>query len=172
MYCPQCGKEQASADVRFCSRCGFQMGVVNELMQNNGLLTPPLAPPMPPPFVPSRRKKGIKTGAILMFISAVLTPIFFAIAIGPADHPGPLIVPLTIFLAGLCRFLYARIFDDDLAPFVPAHPHVFTPPPYRQALPNAEPFRVTNPTPQRINTAEMVEPPSVTDHTTQLFDKE
>src|SRR5689334_22117728 len=30
MFCPKCGQEQASESVRFCSRCGFKLNIVEE----------------------------------------------------------------------------------------------------------------------------------------------
>ena len=38
MYCPQCGQQQVSIDLRFCSRCGFQLGGVTELLASGGEL--------------------------------------------------------------------------------------------------------------------------------------
>ena len=35
MFCPQCGHEQASNDMRFCSRCGLTLGLVTDLLGNN-----------------------------------------------------------------------------------------------------------------------------------------
>jgi hypothetical protein len=184
MYCPSCGSEQANNSVRFCYRCRFQLGGVTDLLNNQGrspyqMQQPPpvLLPPQPLPI--SQRKKGMKNGAKLMFISAVLTPIFFAFAVGVADHPGPLIVPFTVFLAGLCWMVYSAIFGEDYAipqtsklqpPFVANPPPPFTTNPPRTALPTADNYHVTMP-PQRVNTSEMVDPPSVTEHTTNLLEK-
>jgi hypothetical protein len=184
MYCPSCGSQQANNNVRFCFKCGFQLGGVTDLLNNQGL---PLhqqhqphqqLPIMPLPLSP--RKKAMKNGAKLMFLSAVLTPIFFAIAVGVADHPGPLIVPFTIFLAGVCWLVYSAIFGEDYAiPQAPKLPQQFGVNPQQQfmanpprtALPSANNYHVTMP-PQRINTSEMVDPPSVTEHTTHLLEKE
>lgn len=38
MFCPRCGQQQISSETKFCSRCGFQMGLVSELVANNGVL--------------------------------------------------------------------------------------------------------------------------------------
>ena len=38
MYCPRCGQEQVSGDLRFCSSCGMPMGLVAELIANGGSL--------------------------------------------------------------------------------------------------------------------------------------
>jgi hypothetical protein len=126
-------------------------------------------------------KKGMKNGAKLMFLSAVLTPIFFGLAVGPFDSPGPLVIPFTVFLAGLCWLVYAAIFGEDnpvpqvqnfQQPFGANLSQPFGANPQRTALPSADNFQVTGTAPQRITTSEIINPPSVTDHTTQLFDKE
>lgn len=179
MYCPQCGSQQAKNDVRFCFRCGFQLGGVTELLANQGMPTHQLQlpPVMPPPI--SQRKKGMKNGAKLMFLSAVLMPIFIGFSF-LVDSGGPMFVPFTVFLAGLCWLVYSAIFGEDnpipqvqkLPQQFAAHPpQQFSAPPPRTALPSAENYQVTMP-PQRITTSEIVNPPTVTDHTTQLFDKE
>lgn len=38
MHCPSCGQEQVSANTKFCSRCGFQLDLVAELLSNGGFL--------------------------------------------------------------------------------------------------------------------------------------
>src|SRR5690348_8255702 len=38
MHCPNCGQQQVSPDIKFCSRCGFPMGLVSELLAHGGFL--------------------------------------------------------------------------------------------------------------------------------------
>lgn len=38
MYCPRCGETQNSGNLRFCNRCGLPMGLVSEVVSNNGTL--------------------------------------------------------------------------------------------------------------------------------------
>lgn len=111
MYCPNCGDERASG-VRFCPRCGLRLDGVTELLANNGAL--PVSAPAQT-SEPSLRRKGMRQGAKLMFLSGVLLPIFFGLCFS-ADNPAPLLVPLTVFLAGLSRTLYAKLFYEDYAP--------------------------------------------------------
>ena len=35
MYCPKCGHQQVSDDMRFCSRCGISLGLVTELVSDS-----------------------------------------------------------------------------------------------------------------------------------------
>ena len=38
MHCPRCGQQQVSEETKFCSRCGFQLGIVSELLVHGGFL--------------------------------------------------------------------------------------------------------------------------------------
>ncbi len=38
MHCPRCGQQQASGETKFCSRCGFQLAIVAELLHHGGTL--------------------------------------------------------------------------------------------------------------------------------------
>ena len=165
MYCPNCGQAQVSEDIRYCSRCGLSLW---ELAR--WLIDGANAPwsPVPPVTAPSPRKKGIKRGAKLMFLSGVL--LLPAIGIAAAvDEPGPLLLPFTVFLAGLFWALYCRLFADDR----PALPTKMPAQLYRQNeyLPPAQ----GNPAPvlraREPNTAEIIKPPSVTEYTTNLLRK-
>ena len=36
MYCPQCGHQQPSNEMRFCSRCGLSLGLATDLLPTSG----------------------------------------------------------------------------------------------------------------------------------------
>lgn len=38
MHCPRCGQQQVSEDIKFCSRCGFPLGLVSEILSHGGFL--------------------------------------------------------------------------------------------------------------------------------------
>ncbi len=38
MHCPSCGQQQVSLETKFCSRCGFPLGVVSEVLAHGGFL--------------------------------------------------------------------------------------------------------------------------------------
>ena len=38
MHCPRCGQQQVSEETKFCSRCGFQLSLVGELLHHGGTL--------------------------------------------------------------------------------------------------------------------------------------
>jgi hypothetical protein len=68
MFCPKCSQEQSSENLRFCSRCGFQLNVVRELLVSNNL--PSAANTEPHSTGRFLRKKDMTIGAIAMFFMA------------------------------------------------------------------------------------------------------
>ena len=36
MFCPQCGHQQLSNEMRFCSRCGLSLGLATDLLPTSG----------------------------------------------------------------------------------------------------------------------------------------
>jgi hypothetical protein len=172
MHCPKCGQQQISEEVRFCSRCGFLLEGVTRLLAGGGLL-----PALPvEAAAPKAKHRGTRQGAKLVFWSVALSPIFFALCI-LADSPGPLIIPFTLFLVGVLRMLYVRLFGEDFLPVrrghSPAQVAAYTPPQQQQraALPPSQSAPVAGPFQPRATTAEIAQPPaSVTEHTTRLLD--
>ncbi len=187
MFCPKCSQQQASDEVRFCSRCGFQLGIVKAaLAADESQVTSPLAPPAaaPAPVLPPSRKQRDKTvGAFLMFFVALLVVVGTLDA--PPDNEAPVIilicwwVVLTFLLnvRPLWRYFFGK--EDSAisalarkgkrgifrrgAPAQEQQP---------QALPPAYSVPVTSVGVRHpINTAEVVRPPSVTEGTTNLLDK-
>ena len=170
MFCPQCG-QQSTDEIRFCPRCGLSLVPHAALLASGdtAAVGSGLAPQVP---VRSPRRASTRRAAKLMFFSVVLFPIFFGVSIA-ADGPGPLLVPVTLFLAGLTWMIYARLFGED-----PAHdtqpksrsdlkaggekPQLGA----RQFVPASLFDR------QSANTAEIAQPPSVTEHTTKLLDQD
>lgn len=100
-----------------------------------------------------------------MFISGVLFLPAFGLALG-GEVPELILFPLTIFFAGLVWALYCRLFADA-GPAVrqlPVHTHranEYLPPAQVNSAPA---LRAREP-----NTAEIAQPPSVTEYTTNLL---
>jgi hypothetical protein len=38
MHCPRCGQQQVTEDIKFCSRCGFPLWLVSEILLHGGFL--------------------------------------------------------------------------------------------------------------------------------------
>jgi len=182
MYCPQCGQQQATGVIRFCSRCGFPLDGVIHLLGNAGIL-PVYHDPTEPVQI-SARRKGVKQGGMLLLGGAVLVPLVGILA----DYSNSTFLEiLTAFAAVICflggplRMLYAGLFEEGAPkrslpmaqPFVGAPPHSaqFGMPPRHAALPPQSAQRPAQ-WRQRPVTAELAGPPSVTEGTTRLLDKE
>ena len=73
MFCPQCGQQQATGVIRFCSRCGFPLDGVIQLLSTGGMLPVYRSPEEPVPA--SARRKGVKQGGLLLLSGAVLVPL-------------------------------------------------------------------------------------------------
>src|SRR5215213_9090465 len=112
MFCPKCG-QQSSDEVRFCPRCGLQLAGLAAYVATNDLASNRPDPTRAAEMTVKRR--GMRRGAKLMFFSVVLFPVFFAFCF-LVDGPGPLFVPLTVFLAGLVVLVYSLLFGDELIP--------------------------------------------------------
>jgi hypothetical protein len=146
MYCPRCGQEQASADVRFCSRCGFALASVSNLLETGGLV--PVAGTTGDTI--SARRRGVRIGAKVLFVGIALWPLFLGLSI-LFDSPAPLLLGFLPLFAGVLRMTYARFFEEEAAPGVL--------PPY------SPPPRIAART-----TGELAPPPSVTENTTRFLD--
>lgn len=79
MYCPRCGQQQISNETKFCSRCGFQMGLVSELIANNGFLPQLQALYNQKPSFFSK-KNGVIFTTIWFIFWVMMVPAFFGIA--------------------------------------------------------------------------------------------
>lgn len=168
MFCPRCGQQQISDEVRFCARCGLPLASVPALLAGDEVRSVERAPK----GVLTHKRAGIRRGAKLMFFSAVLFPIFFGMSIA-ADSPGPLIVPFTVFLAGLSWMLYFVLFGEE----VPHKRAEKSPNQMRgardaQALPPSTFVPASGFGARRADTADMAPPPSVTEQTTRLLDED
>lgn len=157
-----------SSDVRFCSRCGFNLESVEHLVATAGLAAAPVAAPAPMLAPVSPRKHGIRVGAKILFASIVSFPVIFAFAIA-AGTPGPLAVTGLLFLLGVSRMIYARLFEDEFPQLAAPLPLVAAPP-SAAALPSYR-APVSFAPPRGATTGELQAPPSVTEHTTNLLDR-
>jgi hypothetical protein len=167
--------------MRFCARCGFPLEGAMVLLGHGGML-PRYETPGGETKI-SARRRGVKQGALLMLIGAVLVPllgIFSSFApqrIGVAFEFFAAAAAVLCFVGGPLRMLFAALFEEGAPPrqfVMPSSygPPAISPPPVRvTALPQAS----ATPTAgwrARPQTAEIVQPPSVVaDHTTRLLEK-
>jgi hypothetical protein len=168
MFCPRCGQQQISDEVRFCPRCGLSLAQVPALLTVGDAALAEGAPR----GVPTRKRKQIRRGGKIMFFSAVLFPIFLAVSIA-ADSPGPLVVPFMVFLVGLAWMLYFVIFGEEIPQAGVAEGRKeFRDSRTAPALPPSTFVPASGFGQRRANTSDMAQPPSVTEQTTRLLDEE
>ena len=79
MHCPRCGQQQVSNDTKFCSRCGFQLGLVAELLNHGGFL-PQLAELYKGKGSWFTRKNGVIFSLLWFIFFVMMVPAFFGIA--------------------------------------------------------------------------------------------
>lgn len=171
MHCPQCGQQQISDELPFCTRCGFPLSGVAKLVAAGGI--PPSLKEDATRSVRSPRRKGVQQGVILILIGAALLPLI-NVSISPPYNEALLFLFL---LGGVLRTLYALIFQEgalfksrkqkeSVAPTqVSTTMSGYALPPSRDLASNfVEP---------RVETAEMVKlPDPVTENTTKLLDEQ
>ena len=130
----------------------------------------------------SPRRKGVKQGVILMLLGVLFVPIFGVMA---GFSPGRVadifaffaaITAIICFIGGPLRMLFAGIFEEGAKPksYMPAVsyiPPAMPPPPQARMSALPPPSVSTQPWRARPDTAEIVPPTSVPDHTTKLLEK-
>lgn len=167
MYCPRCSQPQNSDEIRFCPGCGLQLTLVRQLVATDGFQL--VSDPQRQNRVALLQRPGIRPGAKLIFASAFLLPLAIAFSIG-VDSPGPLVIPFIIFVLGLAKVLYTLLFGERERPQTIKHPTELSAIKHRLDLPEARNIPTTQT--RRIQTAEIVSPPSVTENTTRLLDED
>ena len=169
MYCPKCSQSQVSDEVQFCSRCGLPLLNLKEMVSTEGKTR--LRDSTKDKDILSSRQKGTRQGVILMLLSIILIPAYILLAaLFPAndrliessvsDTPFEKIsqaLLFTIFMLGLARLLYARVFqaaavDDNSSPI-----HLETSPNY--SLPAAPGTPLESLGAWRQNTGEIANTP-------------
>jgi hypothetical protein len=161
MYCPQCGQVQ-SDEMRYCSRCGLSLNEVSLWLSGASELLNPQASSKEL----SRRRKNILRAAKVAFFSGVLFPVglYFSEMSREAQWVA---IPLVVFFGSLMWMLYCRLFmagekeTSRQQHRMRAAETSYLPP--GKSTPQLESHR--------INTAEMVQPGSVTEYTTNLLRK-
>jgi hypothetical protein len=132
---------------------------------------------------PSPRSKGVRQGAMLMLSTILVVPIVAIVSVNLFYGVSHILTPLAAlfcFVGGLLRILYALLMEDAVAPTdpeadayaPPVIPH-FNRPAHNAALPPPAANQAPPLWRPRPNTAEIYQPPpSITENTTRLLDKD
>lgn len=179
MYCPNCDNQQASKDAHFCRNCGLQLAVDAPLQAGSGGIVPDGGTSEYARLTP--RQKGLRLSALLFVIGLVLIPLAFLFKNIFLDKMIYLLAPaMMLLLAGLIRATYALLLQEGegvslgslfLSGASQKGSARLHPPAWNASLPTPRQVGMAHLTSQDKGTGEMVSPPSVTEHTTQLLDK-
>lgn len=174
MYCPQCSQSIVS-NAQFCSKCGFPLENLKNLIANGGELESTVKAERAPEL--SERQKGIRQGIKLLLLGVVLLPLHLVVeGLLPSventnmDELPHLIVDAllwVIVLAGLARILYAFAFNRGGKLEEVQARELNATDKERGLLPPNIPVADFNL--RQLNTADMAHPPNVTERTTSLL---
>jgi len=183
MHCPRCGQQQVSEETKFCSRCGFPLGLVSEVLSHGGFL-PQLANLQKNKKL-FTRQNGLKVGLVWFLVVTFLLVPLAAVT----DAPSEIVAFLAIvgFVGGLLMMLLSWLFlqketNSDFGQFPAQSENIaaqFTsenqrramalPPPQSQPVSSYIPPAAGNW--KAPDTGDLV-PRSVTENTTKLLSKD
>ncbi|HEX6126511.1 MAG TPA: zinc ribbon domain-containing protein [Pyrinomonadaceae bacterium] len=178
MHCPKCGQQQISEETRFCSRCGFLLTGVAEVVANHGLV--PTQQSGLTGNSGSARRRGIKQGIFLFLLTFLVVPITVMISIALNLEPFlPIISVILLGIGGLLRIAYALMFESGVGTAAAAGTTTLQGmPDHRGALPPQQSIPVSAYTSPAAgswrDTSDLQHQPpgSVTDSTTKLLQKD
>jgi len=91
MYCPRCGRQPITNELRFCSYCGFKLGVVKAALTDTDEAAPAVSTDARTVLL-EPRARDINVGVILMFAGTL-----FSIALGRMEGREAAALALAIF---------------------------------------------------------------------------
>lgn len=180
MFCPQCGQQQISNEIRFCSRCGLPLNLIAEVTANGGTL--PALEQLNQKQNGLTRSTGLKFGlAWFLVLTFLITPLLaildFEDAVAAAAVLG--------FIGGILIMVFSAIFleNKSKASFysqpnqLPANnPNFLSGNAGANALPPQQTFPVENYVQPPANSwrgeTNDLQPTSVTEGTTKLLKDE
>lgn len=180
VYCPRCGQEQISNEVRFCSRCGFVMTGMSDIVLQGGIPQQVL-PGAPKPLTPRRR--GLKQGGGMFLLGVVMVPILLILSqlLRFSEEVAGL-AAVVLFLGGIVRMIFALLFESGNPAEKTLEDNVYETAqkflkkqPAANALPPSQSIPVENYAPPRAanwRDTNDLEPSSVTDPTTKFLPKD
>lgn len=184
MHCPRCGQQQISEEIKFCSRCGLPLGLIAEVVAGDGTL------PELEALQQQKRKKRFTRKLGLKF--ALLWFVFWMVVMLPlvaiTDGPEEVVIAIVAFAfcGGFLISLLSFLFLDKEIKLTDAQKALIdtrrSAPTFKNAAAqkSALPPETSRPISDYVapaglwkapTTGELVAPPSVTDPTTKLLNK-
>src|SRR2546423_8465367 len=113
MFCPRCGQQQASEEVRFCSRCGLQLDALTEFVESGGRLASRDASEDLPAL--TARQRGTRMAFLILVAGLIFGVLAVILAAVKEDFFVLLLGAALIITAGVMRMLYGMLLEDDSA---------------------------------------------------------
>lgn len=174
MFCPQCGQQQVSEDIKFCSRCGMPLGTVSEVISQGGYL-PQLAELTSPKKTLFNKKNGVVFGVFWLTFCIFLAIVFDGILrinrVGEFFVASGIFGGIMILIASLAYLPSSKVKSTE-RPSAPLPQNLQGQ--AQGALPPQQSQPVSSYVPAAANwrapeTGEFATPGSVTDSTTKLL---
>lgn len=178
MYCPRCSQQQASEETKFCSRCGFPLGLVSEILAHGGFL-PQLAE-----LYESKKWLTRKNGIFFTIMWAIFFVLILCPLFGVADLDALAGASALVGIFGGLMWLIASLMflksasnepfpanelpNANVSNLHQANPKTLPPPQTQSAQSYVPPANSWN----APNTSEYAIPQSVTEGTTKLLKKD
>lgn len=107
MYCPRCGRQPISDAIRFCSYCGFKLGVVKASLADDD----EVRGTEPPQTRTEQRQRDINIGVLLMFFGSLLAALVAGLGFRLGREGGALILAMcfsaiVLFSRPLLKLIY------------------------------------------------------------------
>jgi hypothetical protein len=180
MHCPRCGQQQASDQVKFCSRCGFLLELVSEVLAYGGTL-PQLAELNKNKRLLTR-KNGLKFGLVWLIVMwFVVAPIGGISGVDELAALGGVLGFAGIILSLLISFLFLDNKPDYSTASTAGFrsntmPQNLSGSAAQNALPPQQSVPASSyipPQPGKWQTTnDLITPPSVTEQTTKLLQED
>lgn len=179
MFCPRCS-QQASDEVRFCSRCGFPLDALAELIESGGSLVVTTGEES---HTLTPRQRGTRKGALIMVAGLTFGVLAVLLTLFKEDFFVLMLPAALVLVIGLMRMLYGVMLEDDSARAKAAKKSPALPREKVRAglegartrgteLPPARSVPASVFTRARADTSDMAAPPSVTESTTRLLEED
>jgi hypothetical protein len=182
MYCPRCG-QQASEEVRFCSRCGLPLDDAAALVEAGGRISPRDDDAHADALALTPRQRGTRKGLLIMAGGLLFFALALALMSIKEDFFVLMLPAALVFTFGVMRMLYGLLLEDDAArrksPKLAAADSERTRAKLSRGardaaaqLPHARTRPASDFAARRAETSDMAPPTSVTDATTALLEKD
>ena len=113
MHCPRCGQQQVSNETRFCSRCGFLLTGIAQVIENDGVVPQQSGSTF---FASgSPRRRGVMQGVFFFLLTFLVVPIVAIMSMALNADPTLVAISAILFgVGGLLRVVYALMFESGL----------------------------------------------------------